>query len=352
MRMHLAWAGRLAWGRRVWLGLALAALLLPVAWYVHAAWTLASLLALAWPYPAARAAALRRIDARCGLAYRSALETPPDHPGLPELEARAAASCLEAKPPRFPWVAMAVWGLLLVAAWVPPHTGRPIPRQTITQSTDGPSSQSSEATPLQSSENRGSTEQPGAKGVAARRATKAPAKAGEPRAGKKEGGRKAAGSRSQPPPGLASKQAGAAKPSGKESTRSSANNQPAKKAAPPAAARVRDATSAPTAASGGAPGRQANSRSAGSPGVRATPTNPMPRNTSVLPTPTGNPTPLIAGGPASSQSPLPVPWQEGRPPIEVQRQAETYLQETPLSPQVRAIIRHYFDLSPQENAAQ
>lgn len=332
MGMHLAWAGQLAWGRRVWLGLALAALLLPVAWYVHAAWMLASLLALAWPYPAARAAALRRIDARCGLAYRSALETPPGHPDLPELEARAAASCLKAKPPRFPRVAVAVWGLLLVAAWVPPHIGKPIPRQTITQSTNGPSSRSSEATPLQSSENHGSTEQPSTKGVAARRATKAPAKTGEPRA---------------------SKQAGAAKPSGKESARSSADNQPTKKAAPPlAAARVRDATSAPTAASGGTPGRQANSRSADNPGARVTPTNPTPRNTSVLPTPAGNPIPLTTERPASSQSPLPIPWQEGRPPIGVQHQAETYLQETPLSPQVRAIIRHYFDLSPQGNAAQ
>ncbi|MCX7740951.1 MAG: hypothetical protein N2047_08010 [Meiothermus sp.] len=42
--------------------------------------------------------------------------------------------------------------------------------------------------------------------------------------------------------------------------------------------------------------------------------------------------------------PLPSPWRAGQPPENVQRQAEKYLESEPLPPEVREVVRRYFEL--------
>ena len=44
--------------------------------------------------------------------------------------------------------------------------------------------------------------------------------------------------------------------------------------------------------------------------------------------------------------PLPSPWPSGQPPQNVQRQAEKYLESEPLPPEVRELLRRYFELPP------
>jgi hypothetical protein len=45
-------------------------------------------------------------------------------------------------------------------------------------------------------------------------------------------------------------------------------------------------------------------------------------------------------------APLPSPWASGQPPQNVQRQAEKYLESEPLPPEVRNLVRRYFELPP------
>jgi hypothetical protein len=45
--------------------------------------------------------------------------------------------------------------------------------------------------------------------------------------------------------------------------------------------------------------------------------------------------------------PLPSPWEAGQPPQDVQRQAEQFLESEPLPPEVRDIVRRYFELPEQ-----
>ncbi|MER3445139.1 MAG: hypothetical protein C4333_13895, partial [Meiothermus sp.] len=126
--VYRQWAGRLAWRRRVQWALTAVALLLPLALWVHPAWGLLSLLALLYPSRLELPHALRQLDERYGLAYRSALEAPPSHPWREHLEAAARASVQQAQLPRFPWLAAGVYLALLGAAWLLPPL--PVPGLT------------------------------------------------------------------------------------------------------------------------------------------------------------------------------------------------------------------------------
>lgn len=55
--------------------------------------------------------------------------------------------------------------------------------------------------------------------------------------------------------------------------------------------------------------------------------------------------PLSRGeGQQGRPMPLPSPWRAGQPPENVQRQAEKYLESEPLPPEVREVVRRYFEL--------
>ncbi|WP_182482713.1 hypothetical protein [Calidithermus roseus] len=44
---------------------------------------------------------------------------------------------------------------------------------------------------------------------------------------------------------------------------------------------------------------------------------------------------------------LPNPWRGGQPPQSVRRQVERYLESEPLPPEVRNLLRRYFELPEQ-----
>lgn len=102
--MHRVWAVRRAWRVRLLLAAGLALLLLPLAWLVHPAWVLLSLVGLLYPTRWEEPKALAELDRCYGLAYRSALEAPVDHPWRGQLQTEAEASLREARPPALPWV--------------------------------------------------------------------------------------------------------------------------------------------------------------------------------------------------------------------------------------------------------
>ncbi|RIH93850.1 hypothetical protein [Meiothermus granaticius] len=109
---------------------------------------------------------------------------------------------------------------------------------------------------------------------------------------------------------------------------------------------------APSGANGGDAGtpRPAPAGSSRSPdgGDAGAPANPTP----IPPAPAGasraGEAPLgRAPGQNGTPQQLPSPWPAGSPPQKVQRQAQNYLENEPLPPEVRDLLRRYFELSQQ-----
>lgn len=105
--------------------------------------------------------------------------------------------------------------------------------------------------------------------------------------------------------------------------------------APPGRART---ASSPTGAQGNGGGSDAQAPGTSGPGPEVggeTPTLPPP-----LPSRPGQG--LLGPGQGREAPDLPSPWGEGRPPEEVRRGVEVYLERTPLPPEARELLRRYF----------
>ncbi|KZK16854.1 hypothetical protein A3962_04430 [Meiothermus taiwanensis] len=118
---------------RLWLAIGLALLLFPLAWLVHPAWVLGSLLGLLYPSRWEERRALADLDRQYGLAYRSALEAPPNHPWRNQLQLESEASLRGARLPALPWVFVALYLALVGLAWLMP----PPPSSPAVASTPG-----------------------------------------------------------------------------------------------------------------------------------------------------------------------------------------------------------------------
>lgn len=89
---------------------------------------------------------------------------------------------------------------------------------------------------------------------------------------------------------------------------------------------------------------QPGTREEGGAGVQGRPARPLQAPPGSAQRPAGE-APFGRGeGRQGRPMPLPSPWQAGPPPENVQRQAEKYLESEPLPPEVREVVRRYFEL--------
>lgn len=415
--MHRAWAARRAWRVRFWLAIGLALLLFPLAWLVHQAWVLGSLLGLLYPSRWEEGRALADLDQRYGLAYRSALEAPPNHPWRNQLQLEAQASLRGARLPVFPWAFAALYVLLLGLVWVLPPLPLPSssPALASTPSSSPPSPAAPQTTPAQqpaepppppgsSSESQPPGSEPGTAPTPAEETQPT-----QPDAPVQEAQGRDVQSQNQPQdvtrPGQTDEN-----PQGREQPSSSPTGQnPAQSGQTPPNQTGQPQTSPPGQAQPAQPGQtqpgQAQPSQAGRP--PSEPTQPS-RSGQAQPSQSGQAPPSqpgqaqpgqqpgqdqpsrdnqgqsvqgrsgVGGGaqgqnpqarppqslPANTQRPageaplgrgenrqgrpvaLPSPWASGQPPQNVQRQAEQYLESEPLPPEVRNLVRRYFELPP------
>ena len=350
MKLHRRWASRRAWRMRA----LLAVLLALVAWPLRAwlgGWALAlPLLALLYPSRRQEARALAEIDRSQGLAYRTALETPPPDPAYQRLRREAEEVEKRARLPRIPWLALALAaGIWLAAGLLPPPrlpaaTARQAaepPAQTVRQPEDqqaqdeaspksggqtgrSPGAQK-EAKPesgagqtATSDNNKASDEQKAASGEAT----------GEPVSPE----RGAAGEANTPAGGQYNEQqpaqggAGELQPGGGE--------EAGDEEVSGGQVREKEGEGSKTAvennnAAGGGDEEAAGGGSAGQTGGSA----------SSAAAPAAMPVP-----PPQAPAQLPSPWQGGPPPAEVQRAAERYIEDNPLPPGAAEALKRYFEL--------
>lgn len=391
--MHRVWARRRAWRKRLQGALLGLLLLLPLTLLVHPAWGLLSLLALAYPARREERAALADLDRKYGLAYRSALEAPPDHPWRGRLEAEASASLSRAQPPAFPWPLALVYLALVGLIWVlpplqiparfsspqtspttppipPPQTSpgtteqaptnpaptgqnppsdepteRASPGQAPQPTPPGQATPPSEGSPPQPSSGRAPTPQnpqnppsPGQSPTATQ-----PGQTGQAQPSPNPPGQPSDARPDQPgPPGQGPQQqpgpeqtAQPGQPSKANPPGSGQNGQPS----PASPEQPREGT--PQQPQGPGSQQQGQSTPSSPPSERGSgpARQPLPQITN--PRPNGEAP--IRRGPSQGQ-PLPNPWPSAQPPQNVQRQAENYLENEPLPPEVREVLRRYFEL--------
>ncbi len=383
--MHRAWAFRRAWRVRLGLAAGLVLALLPLAWWVHPAWALLSGLALLYPSRWEEGRALAELDRRYGLAYRSALEAPPDHPWRSQLQAEAEASLRAARLPPWPWALVVVYLLFFGLVWLPPGA-QPVVAQPEAPAQASPPS-SPAATPPFSAPDEASPTAEGSSGEGQepaegeKEAEASPAEGQQPaqtaqarpteRAAEPTTGPNppsgSTGAEPVPEQGQSTGEATPApgQPQPQPSPGASQEGQPTREApGQPQPAPGREGQPMPSPGSaqpqaeqgssqgsppgqrpaGGSPGD--TSRPTGGPQGQASPDVAPANLPSNLPSPAGE-APLRRGEAVQGRpQPLPSPWAAGQPPQNVQRQAEKYLQSEPLPPEVRRILRRYFELPP------
>ncbi|RDI94967.1 hypothetical protein DV704_08870 [Meiothermus sp. QL-1] len=401
--MHRAWAARRAWWVRLGLALGLFVLLLPLVLWLHPAWGLLSALGLLYPSRLEEARALAELDRRFGLAYRSALEAPPRHPWRAQLEAEAEASLREARLPAFPWGMALLYLLLVGVAWVlpplawPPAPGRaqaeagtpssvtgppetlspdrsqppPTERQPPGQAPPTPSqpaapSEVEQGPSLEDAPQPGTPEQTFPAEPSSEPAQSAPSGSTPSGSEPGAGGGQSPSSPGEGQAGPPSSAPGEQPPSAPPGAGRAPTTDPEASGGQPLSSPGEGQTSPPALAPNGQPSPQ--------PGANRTPpsgspspepgtggTRPSPSPTpgqgpggeggyqeqtarEGLPTPTST-APLRRGESSEGRPmPLPSPWQAGRPPENVQRQVERYLESEPLPPEVREVLRRYFEL--------
>ena len=278
---HRAYAERLAWRAR----LLLALLLLPL-WLFHPLGLFLSLLSLLLPSQPFEGRALSEIARRHGLAYQTALEYQED----PLWE---AAKKVEARLPPFPWGLLGLYltaFLFLLLLHMPnPRLAPSLPQMAPEKGQEAPS------------------EKP----------TPSPEKAaGAPRSGHLE----------------------EAKGQGKPADKAPSKTGPAPDQSPKTPEKPKDL--APTQplerpGQGRAPGPPGQT-----PGRGAAPGLPPPQLT-----PKEGPRAPLPLGPGEGEKaspPPPSPWPQG-PPREIRRSVEVYLEKTEPPPEVRELIRRYFN---------
>ena len=350
MELQKRWSRRLAWRRRAALlaALALAAgLLRPLL----GPWSLLLPLAgLLYPSRLEERRALRQIDRRVGLAWRSAQEAAADHPLRERLAREAAAAARSAELPRFPYLALfaslSLWlAVVLYSPPTQPHSGVVARPPAAAGAREASRPGEGGAAPAQTN------------GTAGRREQEKVAKSGA--AAKKEGANTLAGEKSA---------STGAEQLQKQPT-AGANTRPTKKRPDPAGVSGAERSGGPQ--EGAAPGRangvkpraasaKRPSRAAGAHAEK--PEGAAPAN-SKTPAPQGGrgsqSAALGAGGATAEGAPpppasatkddpqnavLPSPWAAGGPPREVQRAAERYIQSTPLPAEAARALRRYYEL--------
>ncbi|MCX7848789.1 hypothetical protein [Thermus sp.] len=300
---HRLYAGRLAWRYR--LGLALAMALLGL---LHPLWALLSPLALLLPARWWEGRALREI-ARVSLAYPTALAY-----GEARLWAEAARVRLE--PPSFPWGLLLAYllALLLALAGTPWRASEGVPTPPIAPTSPTAPTRGAEGPP-------GGQEPPPGE---APRALEAPSGQGG------EGGPGTPGAQGdEGNPGSAEQAPGRERPQGPGGSEGAQGS----------AGAGQEGVQGPQGASGGE-GAQGQGQ-----GDRPGTGGPLPlvdREALPAPTPLGPGQGLLGPGGEGGAPDLPSPWPAGRPPEEVRRGVEVYLERTPLPPEVRELLRRYF----------
>lgn len=406
---HQRWASRLAWKRRLQWALIALAPLLPLALWVHPAWGLLSLLALLYPSRLELPRALQQLDERYGLAYHSALEAPPTHPWRERLEAEARQSLRQARLPKLPWLAGGIYLALLGLVWALPPM--PIPglstppqaptTQTNPQPTAPPSTQPNTPTtpefprptsseqPAQEGQGQESPDQAAPQQEGARQDAANPSS--QPQVQQRQGaspeeaspsqqGQEASGQQGQPSPserqGQNPQQSGQgqlqAQDSQGEQVGTGQPNQQGQQGGdqpqtvgpnPQDRQPGRSAEGGPRGDQVGRndsqnpqPGQQNREKRDGSQaqGEQGQPGGPGP-NGQALSQPPSTPNRPLSGeaplrrsdNPGGQVRNLPNPWRGGQPPQSVQRQVERYLESEPLPPEVRDLLRRYFELPGQ-----
>ncbi len=310
---HLFYARRLAWRYRFLLAIPLALLGL---W--HPFFALASLLPFLLPARLWEGRALREI-ARASLAYPTAL-------AYGEERLWQEARKVQIPLPPFPLGLLVGYLVLLalaLASWAgfPPREAHPF---GFLPGLERP------ATPQDSPDRGKPAEAPGS---SPGKTTPAPDSPGNPQ-GRETG-------QGQPAPTPEDGQAPGPSPQGPSLTPPEA----------PPQAPGEGGTPGPTDGQGGSRTRPGLSQQEpGKPQGAGTPTpgasGPSPRVEAPVPLPfpeaTGKGEGLLGPGREGSGQDLPSPWREGRPPEEVRRGVEVYLERTPLSPEARELLKRYF----------
>lgn len=386
--MHRAWAKPRAWKKRLQGALLGLLCLLPLALFVHPAWGLVSLLALLYPTRREEEAALAELDRRYGLAYRSALEAPAGHPWRGQLEAEASASLSRARPPAFPWPLAVAYLALIGLIWVLPPLQNPLNPPASVGQTSSPSPQASPGSPEQapnrppernplpnlpqgqrteqtepesqapvSSPPDPQTQSPTEQKPSAPNPQNQPS-AGEPKTVSEPGQPDQPGQaqpsqpgQAQPTPNQPGQQKGDAQ-NAERPTQPQKGSQgqqgpgPGQKQIPQNGQQSQSADQSPRTQgqSGPQPGPSSSPKDERGSGPASQ--QPLPQAPNPQPgiRPNGE-APIQRGSSQGRPQPLPSPWPSGQPPQNVQRQAENYLQSEPLPPEVREVLRQYFELS-------
>lgn len=378
--MHRAWAKPRAWKKRLQGALLGLLCLLPLALFVHPAWGLVSLLALLYPTRREEEAALAELDRRYGLAYRSALEAPAGHPWRGQLEAEASASLSRARPPAFPWPLAVAYLALIGLIWVLPPLQNPLNPPASVGQTSSPSPQASpgspeqapnrppERNPLPNLPQGQRTEQtepesqapvssppkPQAQSPTEQKPS-APNPQNQPSAGEpktvSEPGQPDQPGQAQPTPNQPGQQKGdsqnAERPTQpQKGSQGQQGSGPGQKQIPQNGQQSHSVDQSPRTQGQSGPQPGPSSSPKDERGSRPASQQPLPQAPNPQPgiRPNGE-APIQRGSSQGRPQPLPSPWPSGQPPQNVQRQAENYLQSEPLPPEVREVLRQYFELS-------
>ncbi len=354
MNLHRRWAGRRAWRVRA----LLVALLAIGSWLLRGwlgYWALPlPLLGLLYPGRREETRALLEIDRSLGLAYRTALETPPADPAYGRLHREAERVANTAVLPRFPWPAL----LLAAGVWLaagllpPPHWSTAATAQTA-GAARGPSRPAREQEDKSGTGKNGGDSGQAASGQmvdqetgreAGRSAEGAPSEAG----GSDEAGESAAAEKAA----TSATETGAAETeralqAGKDNQEVADENMRS-----PAGAGENGAGQEEGAKTGEAGERavgegkeKTNAPSASAPDQNGDPSGesggPGPADGSATSAKTPETMPVPS---AAASSRLPSPWKSGSPPEDVRRAAERYIENNPLPPGAAEALKRYFEL--------
>lgn len=379
---HRVWARKRAWRKRILLAFAGLILSLPLAILIDPLWMLVSLLGFFYLSRREEQSVLAEIDQKYGLAYRSALQAGAHHPWKDHLEAEARASLSRAKPPRFPLLEAALYlAFALLVLLLPPinfapgltSMGNPVAgkessaeaERVAAKDASSPAKPEGQTEPVSEPSASKTGDQLGPGGADRKEpqdladskeqagGTKTPAGSGKQAAktdsSGQSGSKESQGvspSSDQRPAGdqpSSGNQQGAAQPD--RAAQAGSKSEPGSSG--PGAEAVKQGQGAPasTPQQGGSQGSEGinSAGSARSPlsqngnaqeAVAPPSTQPGSRKEAVLPR-----------GTSRGSLSLPSPWKGGKPPASVLRRAERYLETEPLSPEVRELLRRYFELS-------
>lgn len=377
LQVYRKYAFRLGLRRKVALATVLLLLCLPLALGQGSAFLFLSLLGFFYPSHLEQKRALSAIDQR-GLAYRSWLETGPNHPYHQSITQAAQNQTQALAIPGWPWREFLLYGLLLAGLylWVwlsppqislgstspPPASPQEIasqpatPAEAVPETTAPAPSQSVEPTQLTDTPPAGTEPTPSepAGNETGSGSTRDPGQSGAPGGSQSEPESSPASENQSPATDRGSGQGEATDLSQTGSGSTQGLAQPEANSGTPAEPAPNGVPDQTTTGEGTRPG------STGAPG--GTNSNDQPGGENVgQGHSSGGPKAheLSAEGPISTLERAPVqgdagagqlianPWPGGTPPDNVQRAAESYLQNEPLEAGARKAVQRYFELAPE-----